>query len=324
MGASSFSTIRFSVEEGGLGTLDIDNLRLYDNPEVFNLEKDFNGADKGSRPEDGWTYSDKGSAGVAPVPFAEDQRLAFTTVSADKAAEGIRRFSSISGKLTVDAKVKANSTGWVTAPAVIDEKERVAAKVAMCRNSFFISNGDNWAYICNQELPHNYYPAGNWYQVKLVLDTKANRYDFYIDGSKRYGGAAFTADIDAVNGLQFAANDPNALYVDNIKVYDSDSLARGLMPENEVYNVKDFGAKGDGVTDDTEAIRQAVEAAAYRGGTVVLENGVFYTGQIILYNDMTFFLDVSATILADMNRNVCFVVQSKFLRSPRWAERKSI
>lgn len=43
----------------------------------------------------------------------------------------------------------------------------------------------------------------------------------------------------------------------------------------EVYNVKDFGAVGDGNTDDTEAIQSAIDAAETDGGIVFVPQGVY-------------------------------------------------
>ena len=45
-----------------------------------------------------------------------------------------------------------------------------------------------------------------------------------------------------------------------------------------IYNVKAYGAKGDGVTDDTGAISKALEAASANGGNVVFPTGVYVTG----------------------------------------------
>src|SRR4051794_38685873 len=49
-----------------------------------------------------------------------------------------------------------------------------------------------------------------------------------------------------------------------------------------MFEASDFGAKGDGVTDDSKALRLAVAAAAAAGGgTVSLEKGVFIVSGFI-------------------------------------------
>jgi len=48
-----------------------------------------------------------------------------------------------------------------------------------------------------------------------------------------------------------------------------------VIPPDHTFNVLDYGAKGDGVTDDTDAIQRAVDAAALGGGTVDFPAGTF-------------------------------------------------
>lgn len=63
------------------------------------------------------------------------------------------------------------------------------------------------------------------------------------------------------------------------------------------YNVYAFGAIGDGITNDQKAIQKAIDACFPDGGIVVLEKGVFLTGQLNLVSNMTLFIDTSATLL---------------------------
>lgn len=67
---------------------------------------------------------------------------------------------------------------------------------------------------------------------------------------------------------------------------------------SSAYEVRDFGAKGDGRALDTRAIHAAIEAcAAAGGGTVHFSPGVYLTGTVHLKNDLIVRLEAGATIL---------------------------
>jgi polygalacturonase len=65
------------------------------------------------------------------------------------------------------------------------------------------------------------------------------------------------------------------------------------------YNVKDFGAIGDGKTIDSPAINKAIDAAAETGGgTVYFPAGTYLSFSIRLKSHIGLYLDHGATILA--------------------------
>jgi polygalacturonase len=66
-----------------------------------------------------------------------------------------------------------------------------------------------------------------------------------------------------------------------------------------VFNVRQFGAVGDGKTLDTDAVNRAIAAAAAAGGgTVLFPAGVYLCFSIHLQNYVHLYLDAGATILA--------------------------
>ena len=72
-----------------------------------------------------------------------------------------------------------------------------------------------------------------------------------------------------------------------------------------VYNPLEFGARGDGVTNDTSAIQAAIDASAHaRGGTVVLPAGYqFLSGSLQLRSHVHLHLEGGSRLIASTNRD---------------------
>jgi polygalacturonase len=65
------------------------------------------------------------------------------------------------------------------------------------------------------------------------------------------------------------------------------------------FNVREFGARGDGKTLDSPAIDKAIRACAQAGGgTVFIPAGAYLCGSIHLTNNLHLYLDAGATIIA--------------------------
>lgn len=67
---------------------------------------------------------------------------------------------------------------------------------------------------------------------------------------------------------------------------------------SDVFDVRSFGARGDGVTIDSGAINSAIAAAAANGGTVYFPAGTYASYSIHLQSNVALYLAEGATILA--------------------------
>ncbi|WP_217594701.1 glycoside hydrolase family 28 protein [Cohnella sp. GbtcB17] len=69
-----------------------------------------------------------------------------------------------------------------------------------------------------------------------------------------------------------------------------------------VYDVRAYGAAGDGSTLDTVAINRAIERCRDSGGgTVLLPAGTYLSGTVFMYSDVTLHLDAGAVLLGSPN-----------------------
>ena len=79
-------------------------------------------------------------------------------------------------------------------------------------------------------------------------------------------------------------------------------LINSCQAQSNVYNILDFGAKGDSLTVNTKFIQKAIdECFKNGGGTVVVNNGFYITGTILLKDNVTLQVNENATIFGSPN-----------------------
>jgi len=89
---------------------------------------------------------------------------------------------------------------------------------------------------------------------------------------------------------------PQALSAKNSNPFTPPNFPLPKFPD-KIFNVKDFGAKGDGIVNDTPAINAAIEKCnASGGGTVTFPAGKYAAGSIHLKSNVRMLLDKEAVI----------------------------
>jgi len=83
--------------------------------------------------------------------------------------------------------------------------------------------------------------------------------------------------------------------------------------KTDTFNIKQYNAKGDGVTLNTLSINEAIAACSTKGGGVVLiPGGVWLTGPIDLQNNVNLHLDRDAVLLFTKDFNQYPIVEGTY------------
>ncbi|MCH5378143.1 MAG: glycoside hydrolase family 28 protein, partial [Planctomycetes bacterium] len=99
---------------------------------------------------------------------------------------------------------------------------------------------------------------------------------------------------------------------------------------NGDYDVRAYGAVGDGDTLDTAAIQEAIDAAAEAGGgTVLLRRGTFLSGTLVMKSNVSLDIEAGAVLRAsrdiadypDHTPRIVFLYQARFTKSLIYADR---
>jgi polygalacturonase len=111
---------------------------------------------------------------------------------------------------------------------------------------------------------------------------------------KWYWNARVTVNLKAgLNKMRLTSNTTNGgPNIDNIAV-SSNALAE---PPSPVFNITNYGAVGDSLTDNTQAIQKAINACSGTNGSVVVPGGIFVSGELMLKSNMTLWVSEGATL----------------------------
>lgn len=89
-------------------------------------------------------------------------------------------------------------------------------------------------------------------------------------------------------------------FIFSVVLISSNILA--AEPSREEFNIKNFGAIGDGKTLNTRSIQEAIDSAfALGGGQVYVPSGVYLSGTLFLKSNVSLYVSAGATILGSPN-----------------------
>jgi hypothetical protein len=266
------------------------------------LNEKFNDMTTNASPANNWTSTaTSGSVQVREYPFAADKSVRIEKTAASGESSLSRTFANQGGSIAFEAKVLTRlTTGFKACPYIYDGNNVAVVSIGL-------SAGNIVAFdkISNSFQNIQTFVANDWYMIRVVINTATNTYDLFIDGVRKLNNVAVRNNPTGgtLGQLKFYMDGANTgiMYVDNVKMWELGSFIGSAPPP--LYDVRDYGAAGDGSTNDTSAIQAAIDACTGTGGSVLLTNGNFVAGTLYLQSNMTFFIDTSASLNSTGNGN---------------------
>src|SRR5699024_300360 len=116
---------------------------------------------------------------------------------------------------------------------------------------------------------------------KPVDYSNVSRYYIYQNGRKVASSEKTNYTVENLTPDTRYKFHVKAVYKDGRLSAASKRVKTRTKAEGKVFNITDFGAKGDGETLNTKAIQKAINACT-PGGTVYIPAGTFKTGALFL------------------------------------------
>jgi len=227
---------------------------------TFLLNERFNDMTTGSPPTGGWnSFAPNGLVQIIENPFPEDKSVRIEKFQAPANANqhGISRtFGPFSGKVAFEAKVLMRDTaGFKVCPYIYDSNGAPIISVAF-------EDGNIKSYVGTTKTTIQSFSINQWYMIRVIVNTAANTYDLWIDGVRKLNNAAVRTTPNSGNLAQtkfyMDSTHFGIFYVDNVRIWELGDFIGA--PPMLVFDVRDYGAAGNGSTNDTVAIQNAINA----------------------------------------------------------------
>lgn len=293
---TSVNTGSFFMDGTNTGTFYVDTVRIYTEPPQVFTDK-FDTLTTDSTPSGPWTVVSTGGGGVTvkEVPFADDKSVRIQKLNTSGTSSLSTTVADQSGRVVFEADVMARETAGARGlPYIYNSGGTTVASV-------LFEDGNIKAYVGGTKTTVQAFEADVWYRVRIVIDTGTDKFDLFVDGVRKMNDQALRSATASVNKVSYFMDGTNTgtCYVNNVRIYNEASYI-GAAP-TPVFDVRNYGAVGNGTTLNTAAIQNAINACAGTGGSVLLTAGTYKTGTLTLGSNMTFFIDPTATLLGSTN-----------------------